>query len=89
MLYADAADRVKVKVTKHGIDGAIQIISMLSSAGKRAVLGHVFETGLPLLLNTLAMLFPDIVGPHEIGSMEPLGVADKYFNKIRIVIMVL
>ena len=46
VIRLDVADRVKVKVTKHGLDGAIQIISMLSSAGKRAVIGHVFETGL-------------------------------------------
>ena len=82
VIRLDAADRVKVKVTKHGLDGAIQIISMLSSAGKRAVLGHVFETGLAAVAEAhLAMLFPDIVGPHEIGSMEPLGVADKLLRE--------
>jgi L-alanine-DL-glutamate epimerase-like enolase superfamily enzyme len=55
---------------------------MLSSAGKRAVLGHVFETGLAAVAEAhLAMLFPDIVGPHEIGSMEPLGVADKILQQ--------
>ena len=82
VIRLDAADRVKVKVTKHGIDGAIQIISMLSSAGKRAVLGHVFETGLAAVAEAhLAMLFPDIIGPHEIGSMEPLGVADKILQE--------
>ena len=77
VIRLNAADRVKVKVTKHGLDGAIQIISMLSAAGKRAVLGHVFETGLAAVAEAhLAMLFPDIIGPHEIGSMEPLGIAD-------------
>ena len=82
VIRLDAADRVKVKVTKHGLDGAIQIISMLSSAGKRAVLGHVFETGLAAVAEAhLAMLFPDIIGPHEIGSMEPLGVADKLLRE--------
>ena len=82
VIRLDAADRVKVKVTKHGLDGAIQIISMLSSAGKKAVLGHVFETGLAAVAEAhLAMLFPDIVGPHEIGSMEPLGVADKLLRE--------
>ena len=82
VIRLDAADRVKVKVTKHGLDGAIQIISMLSSAGKRAVLGHVFETGLAAVAEAhLAMLFPDIIGPHEIGSMEPLGVADKLIRE--------
>lgn len=82
VIRLDAADRVKVKVTKHGLDGAIQIISMLSSAGKKAVLGHVFETGLAAVAEAhLAMLSPDIVGPHEIGSMEPLGVADKLLRE--------
>ena len=82
VIRLDAADRVKVKVTKHGLDGAIQIISMLSSAGKRAVLGHVFETGLAAVAEAhLAMLFPDIIEPHEIGSMEPLGVADKLIQE--------
>jgi L-alanine-DL-glutamate epimerase-like enolase superfamily enzyme len=77
VIRLNAADRVKVKVTKHGLDGAIQIISMLSAAGKKAVLGHVFETGLAAVAEAhLAMLFPDIIGPHEIGSMEPLGLAD-------------
>ena len=82
VIRLDAADRVKVKVTKHGLDGAVQIISMLSSAGKKAVLGHVFETGLAAVAEAhLAMLFPDIVGPHEIGSLEPLGVADKLLRE--------
>jgi len=82
VIRLDAADRVKVKVTKHGLDGATQIISMLSSAGKKAVLGHVFETGLAAVAEAhLAMLFPDIVGPHEIGSMEPLGIADKLLRE--------
>ena len=82
VIRLDAADRVKVKVTKHGLDGAIQIISMLSSAGKKAVLGHVFETGLAAVAEAhLAILFPDIVGPHEIGSMEPLGIADKILRE--------
>jgi L-alanine-DL-glutamate epimerase-like enolase superfamily enzyme len=77
IIRLNAADRVKVKVTKHGLDGATQIVSMLSAAGKRAVLGHVFETGLAAVAEAhLAMLFPDIIGPHEIGSMEPLGLAD-------------
>ena len=82
VIRLDAADRVKVKVTKHGLDGAIQIISMLSSAGKRAVLGHVFETSLAAVAEAhLAALFPDIIAPHEIGSMEPLGVADKLLRE--------
>ena len=77
VIRLNAADRVKVKVTKHGLNGAIQIISMLSAAGKRAVLGHVFETGLAAVAEAhLAMLFPNIIGPHEIGSMEPLGIYD-------------
>jgi L-Ala-D/L-Glu epimerase len=77
VIRLNATDRVKVKVTKHGLDGAIQIISMLSAAGKRAVLGHVFETGLAAVAEAhLAMLFPNIIGPHEIGSMEPLGIDD-------------
>jgi len=77
VIRLNAADRIKVKVTKHGLDGAIQIISMVSAAGKKAVLGHVFETSLAAVAEAhIAMLFPDIIGPHEIGSMEPLGLAD-------------
>lgn len=78
VIRLSAADRVKVKVTKHGLDGAIQIVGMLTAAGKSAVLGHVFETGLAAVAEAhLALLFQTIVAPHEIGSMEPLGVADK------------
>ena len=77
VIRLNAADRVKIKVTKHGFDGAVQIIAMLAAAGKRAVIGHVFETGLAAVAEAhLAMLFPDVVGPHEIGSMEPLGCSD-------------
>ncbi len=73
-----AADRVKVKVTKHGLDGASLIMQMLSASGKKAVLGHVFETSLAAVAEAhLAALFPDIIAPHEIGSMEPLGISDK------------
>ena len=41
-----AADMVKIKVTKHGLDGARLISEMLAAAGMTAVLGHVFEMGL-------------------------------------------
>ena len=61
LIRLNAADRVKVKVTKHGLDGAIQKISMLSAAGKRAVLGHVFERGLAAVAEAhFAILFPNI-----------------------------
>ena len=41
-----AAQRVKVKVTKHGLTGAMAIIRLLEGAGIACVLGHVFEMGL-------------------------------------------
>jgi L-Ala-D/L-Glu epimerase len=45
VIRLQAADRMKVKVTKHGLDGALAIVAMLESAGLAAVLGHVFEMG--------------------------------------------
>jgi muconate cycloisomerase len=69
-----AADRVKVKVTKHGLDGARQIVDMLAAAGMKAVLGHVFEMGLAAVAEAhLAATVPNLAGPHEIGSMRPMG----------------
>jgi muconate cycloisomerase len=69
-----AADRVKVKVTKHGLDGARLIVDMLAAAGLKAVLGHVFEMGLAAVAEAhLAATAPNLAGPHEIGSMQPMG----------------
>jgi L-alanine-DL-glutamate epimerase-like enolase superfamily enzyme len=69
-----AADRVKVKVTKHGLDGARLIVDMLAAAGLKAVLGHVFEMGLAAVAEAhLAATAPNLAGPHEIGSMRPMG----------------
>lgn len=69
-----AADRMKVKVTKHGLDGARQIIEMLAAAGLKAVLGHVFEMGLAAVAEAqLAACAANLAPPHEIGSMKPLG----------------
>lgn len=69
-----AADRVKVKVTKHGLDGARLIIDMLAAAGMKAVLGHVFEMGLAAAAEThLAASAANLAAPHEIGSMRPMG----------------
>lgn len=69
-----AADRVKVKVTKHGLDGAALIIGMLEAAGIACVLGHVFEMGLAAAAEAqLAACARNLVPPHEIGSMKPMG----------------
>ncbi|MGQ0675155.1 MAG: mandelate racemase/muconate lactonizing enzyme family protein [Rhodospirillales bacterium] len=70
-----AADRVKVKVSKHGLDGAQTIISMLEAAGIACVLGHVFQMGLARLAEAqLAACVRNVVLPHEMGSMRPMGV---------------
>ncbi len=72
-----AADRMKVKVTKHGLDGARAIIAMLEAAGLTAVLGHVFEMGLAAVAEAqLAACAANLAAPHEIGSMKPMGTAD-------------
>ncbi|MGQ0663376.1 MAG: mandelate racemase/muconate lactonizing enzyme family protein [Pseudomonadota bacterium] len=69
-----AADRVKVKVTKHGLDGAQLIIGMLEAAGIPCVLGHVFEMGLAAAAEAqLAASARNLVFPCEIGSLEPIG----------------
>ncbi len=69
-----AADRMKVKVTKHGLDGARTIIEMLAAAGLKAVLGHVFEMGLAAVAEAqLAACVANVALPHEIGSMKPMG----------------
>ncbi len=69
-----AADRVKVKVTKHGLDGARLIIDMLAAAGLRGVLGHVFEMGLAGAAEAqIAATASNLAPPHEIGSMKPMG----------------
>ncbi len=69
-----AADRVKVKVTKHGLDGARLIIGMLESAGIVCVLGHVFEMGLAAVAEAnLAAAIGNLAPPHEIGSMQPMA----------------
>lgn len=69
-----AADRMKVKVTKHGLSGARLIVEMLAAAGMTAVLGHVFEMGLAAAAETLfAGCTEGLSGAHEIGSMRPMG----------------
>lgn len=70
-----ACDRMKVKVTKHGLDGARVIVSMLEAAGLQAVLGHVFEMGLAAVAEAhFAAATGGMATPHEIGSMRPMGV---------------
>ncbi len=69
-----AADRMKVKVSKHGLDGARSIIDMLAAAGLKAVLGHVFEMGLAAAAEAhIAATADNLAEPHEIGSMQPMG----------------
>lgn len=71
-----AADRVKVKVSKHGLDGARTIVGMLHAAGLGAVLGHVFELGLAAAAEAqFAAATAGLIGPHEIGSMQPMGIS--------------
>lgn len=71
-----AADRMKVKVTKHGLDGARLILGMLESAGMVGVLGHVVEMGLAAAAEGhLALAARNVALPHEIGSLAPLGVS--------------
>ncbi len=71
-----AADRVKVKVTKHGLDGAQLIIGLLEAAGIVCVLGHVFEMGLAALAEAhLAAVARNLAPPHEIGSLAPIGAS--------------
>lgn len=71
-----AADRVKVKVTKHGLDGAQLIVNMLEAAGVTCVLGHVFEMGLAAAAEAqLAVTAVNLCPPHEIGSMQPMGIS--------------
>lgn len=72
-----AANRVKVKVTKHGIEGALLITRMLEAAGIPCVLGHVFEMGLAAVAEAhLAAACSNFVLPHEIGSLRPMGVTE-------------
>ena len=72
-----AANRVKVKVTKHGLEGALLITRMLESAGIPCVLGHVFEMGLAAAAEAqLAAVSSNFVLPHEIGSLRPMGVTE-------------
>lgn len=80
-----AADRIKVKVTKHGLDGARLIVDMLAAAGLTPVLGHVFEMGLAAVAEAhLAAAVLNLAGPHEIGSMQPMGTdADIILENLR------
>jgi muconate cycloisomerase len=80
-----AADRVKVKVTKHGFDGARAICAMLAAAGLVPVLGHVFELGLAAIAEAqFAACTPGLALPCEIGSMAPMGsAADIVTNALR------
>lgn len=81
-----AADRVKVKVTKHGLDGALAIISMLEAAGLVPVLGHVFEMGLAAVAEAhlAAAAARSLASPHEIGSLRPMGAtADLILDDLR------
>ena len=80
-----AADRIKVKVTKHGLDGARSIVDILAAAGLTPVLGHVFEMGLAAVAEAhLAAAVLNLAGPHEIGSMQPMGTdADIIVENLR------
>jgi L-alanine-DL-glutamate epimerase-like enolase superfamily enzyme len=72
-----AANRVKLKVTKHGMEGTLMLARMLESAGIPCVLGHVFEMGLAAVAEAhVAAVCPNLVMPTEIGSLKPMGVSD-------------
>jgi L-alanine-DL-glutamate epimerase-like enolase superfamily enzyme len=76
VIRLNAVDRVKIKVSKHGLDGALAIAAMLESAGVGAVLGHVFELGLAAAAEAnFALAAPTLIMPVEIGSLRPMGVA--------------
>ena len=77
VIRLSAADRVKVKVTKHGLDGARAIIAMLEAAGLVGVLGHVFEMGLAAAAEAhlAAAAAGALAAPHEIGSLRPMGAS--------------
>lgn len=72
-----AANRVKLKVTKHGMRGTLLLARMLEAAGIPCVLGHVFEMGLAAVAEAhVAAVCPNLVMPTEIGSLRPMGVED-------------
>ena len=81
-----AADRIKIKVTKHGLEQARLIADMVAAAGMTAVLGHVFEMGLAAVAEAhLAAVVPNLAEPHEIGSMQPMGTdADIIVENLRV-----
>jgi L-alanine-DL-glutamate epimerase-like enolase superfamily enzyme len=75
VIRLNAVDRVKIKVTKHGLDGAVAILAMLENAGVGAVLGHVFEMGLAASAEAhFAAVARNLILPVEIGSLRPMGV---------------
>ena len=77
VIRLNAAQRVKVKVSKHGLDGALLLTRMLEAAGIGCVLGHVFEMGLAAVAEAqFAAVASNLVLPHEIGSLKPMGVDD-------------
>jgi L-alanine-DL-glutamate epimerase-like enolase superfamily enzyme len=80
-----AASRVKVKVSKHGIEGAALIIGMLEAAGVGCVLGHVFQMGLASLAEAqIAACAPNLIPPHEIGSLGAIAAdTDIVTNRLR------
>jgi len=72
-----AANRVKVKATKHGFEGALLLTRTLEAAGISCVLGHVFEMGLAAAAEAqFAAACSNLVLPHEIGSLRPMGVTE-------------
>ena len=77
VIRLDAADRIKVKVTKHGLTDARAIAKMARAAGLEVILGHVFQTGLGAVAEAhLAASCTEIRCVNEIGSLGPIGVKD-------------
>ena len=77
VIRLDATDRIKVKVTKHGLTDARAIAKMARAAGLEVILGHVFQTGLGAVAEAhLAASCAEIRCVNEIGSLGPIGVKD-------------
>jgi muconate cycloisomerase len=80
-----AAARVKVKVSKHGLEGAALIVAMLEAAGIGCVLGQVFQMGLASLAEAqLAACASNLIPPHEMGSLDAIAAdTDIVANRLR------
>ena len=82
VIRLDATDRIKIKVTKHGLTNARAIAKMARAAGLEVILGHVFQTGLGAVAEAnLAASCGEIRCVNEIGSLGPIGVKDDLISE--------